>query len=921
MRTALLNCTFTFLVMVGIAPFTQAQTVYYYSGSGDLADLNNWDDAQGATLGSVPISFSDGVNTFFDLDGNSGSIQSSWTFDDTLRNSGASATITINDGQSWILSGIIENTSSITIEGVTGTGVLALSAGSLDLPEINNVNLDIGTGTKTATSSITINQLGSPTGNGTLNMSTHALVVSSVSITAGSIYLRTANTSANPISGIAYPTGDFVEFYADATQTIPSGATFGGGLRLQNCDISLTEDLDVDGFFQIQGDATLNAGTHGFTGNAAISASGTSKVTTSNTSATPFPASSTFNDIELNASSTAQNLPASTTVNGTLTLNNNSATTALGTLSAVAIDFQGTSDLDMSTYQLTSTTTVTSTGANVLSSAYISAANEPFPVNISGLNSTNVTVTLNGAGDQVIPGNTTGYYDFNVEGSGTKHILPGTTVTMTNGGGMDVSPGVDVDVDPSGTLTFDNSTLTLNADATGYAELRMRGTLGINNSPTFIKEYYLDLSSPRWFHMGTAMSGADLQDLNEGQTMISANDATGSVWAWDASTSEWTNPSLTGNSPESGYAIYAGTLSGVHFLRNGSGIVTSQGTALLTADAVISPSYHNGSGSSATFTTGTIDGWNLIANPYTATYDWEAQAAVTDLDDAVYVWDGSSSSYTSYVNGVGANSGTQYIAPGQAFWIRAQSASVGTLTLDVDNTVVGQAPSFFKRNDYASLTVRDTADMPLDETVIRFEGQSTTGFDPSWDAYKLLNGQGVPNLYVSLHGEDYSICSTPNSVASFPISLEANSYVQPLTMKLDVAQLSTYQKAYIEDKFQNQWVEISNGGSYTFMPQANDPSNRFILHFSSEGINIDEHTTSGVSAAYHEGELMIFNANDFGLEARGKLVNIQGQVVCPVHSQLDQPITRVQVPALSTGVYLLQLEIEEECITEKIIIP
>lgn len=74
--------------------------------------------------------------------------------------------------------------------------------------------------------------------------------------------------------------------------------------------------------------------------------------------------------------------------------------------------------------------------------------------------------------------------------------------------------------------------------------------------------------------------------------------------------------------------------------------------------------------------TPTTDGWNLVANPYPCTIDWDSGSwTKTNLDDAIYVYDAANQVYMTYINGVGNNGGSQYIAPGQAFWVKANAAS------------------------------------------------------------------------------------------------------------------------------------------------------------------------------------------------------------------------------------------------------
>lgn len=896
--------------------FSFSQTTWYYTGLGDVADVNNWDD--GVNVNNHPASFSLGASVTFDLDAISGTIESNWNLTSVLTCSSGSSTLTIDDGVTVTMSSTstFSSPSNITIQGTGSfTGALEI-ASTTDVPALTNVSIQNGSGALTAVGNWDIITL-TTTANSNIYMGTNTLVVDNVTRTGGSTLIHTENTSATPVSAIVYPSGVLVQFDANGTQTIPSGIEFQGGVVLNNCDISLTENLDADVIVSMTGDATLDMNARSISGSATINGAGTSSVTTSNTGVTPVPANSTFYDLTYDGLS-RQYIPSGITVSNDLILNSSADVWVSGDLNANAIVFQSSTELDLQVYQLTNTSSVSFTGTHTFKTGYVHASNNPYPDGLN-FNNSNVSVVFDGAGNQIIPGGSV--YNISFEGSGVKTMASGQTLTVgSSGGAMDIQPGIGVDVGSGEEIDFNGSTLTLHADATGYGEIRMQGTLGLINSPNFVKEFYLDLSSPRWFYMGTALFGASLQDLNEGETMISANDATGSVFAWDATTSEWTNPSLTGNSPEVGYAIYAGTLSGVNFLRSGSGVVTTEGTSLLTADAVIDLQYDNSGSSTTTFADATEDGWNLVANPYTASIDWDAQGFPGTMDNAVYIKDDAVGDFKSYVNDVAVNGGSRYIAPGQAFWVRAQNGAVGDLTLSVNNTAIDQSATFYKNVNVAYLKIESANMEHMDELAIRFDASATPYFDGNFDAYKLQNDPGHPNLYVSLNGDNYSICSTPDSISSFPVTFKANGYNSPLTITIDESQLTSYTTAVLEDIQTGTFTELTKGGTYSFTGSDTDPSNRFILHFNNSGIGVEEYLTSPLTFSLLENQLMIFqNGVSEMSNSQVQLIDMQGRVLWTNDVTLESNVNSFEVPTLSVGVYVVRAQINGEWVSQRVL--
>lgn len=140
-------------------------------------------------------------------------------------------------------------------------------------------------------------------------------------------------------------------------------------------------------------------------------------------------------------------------------------------------------------------------------------------------------------------------------------------------------------------------------------------------------------------------------------------------------------------------------------------------------------------------------GWNLVGNPYPSGLDWDAPSGwtKTNLNNAIYRWNPVALTYASYVNGIGANGGTRYIAPQQGFFVVANG---GGAALGFSNPArVTQSTQFFKTNDQDISLIRmeisNAGHDRVDETVIRIDEQATAEFDGDFDALKMRS----PNEY------------------------------------------------------------------------------------------------------------------------------------------------------------------------------
>ena len=195
------------------------------------------------------------------------------------------------------------------------------------------------------------------------------------------------------------------------------------------------------------------------------------------------------------------------------------------------------------------------------------------------------------------------------------------------------------------------------------------------------------------------------------------------------------NPSIAPNNP----AIYTGELN--------AGTISSDTTISYTVGADTN-----------------MNGFNLIGNPYPSGIDWDATGlAKTNIDDALYVWDGNNSRYSSYITTGKAqtNGGSNFIGSQQGFFVKAR----GPATLVMNNSIRTHTnSSVFRSNPDNILKLTFKNDSMTDETVIRFTTDATKNFDGNFDAYKLFGYKTSPQLYTVINQKVYaSINSLPEA--------------------------------------------------------------------------------------------------------------------------------------------------------------
>jgi hypothetical protein len=336
--------------------------------------------------------------------------------------------------------------------------------------------------------------------------------------------------------------------------------------------------------------------------------------------------------------------------------------------------------------------------------------------------------------DQSVPGATNTLIDLSLNRAGSSVTL-GNVLNLTGTVGIS-----------SGTLNTGGN-LVLVSNAAGTARV---GSLaaGADVSGNVTMQRYIPGGTDGWMFIASPVTGA---------TLLS-----------------WDDDFITGGFPGSFYppspnpsiVTYNEGLPGIYddgYVAPGSindAIVGKKGywayimATPLTLD-VTGPLIKNNQAFSITYTDDVAqpaseDGWNLVANPYPSTIDWDAPGwTKTNINDAIYMYSPTLEQYTSYVGGIGTNGGSNLIASSQAFLVQAASSgAVLSLTEAVKDATDGlfiRAPHRTSADDLVKLNF--TGNGYSDETIIHFNAGATDNFDLSYDALKFFSfNTDVPGI-------------------------------------------------------------------------------------------------------------------------------------------------------------------------------
>jgi hypothetical protein len=451
----------------------------------------------------------------------------------------------------------------------------------------------------------------------------------------------------------------------------------------------------------------------------------------------------------------------------------------------------------------------------------------------------NVTgrITLNGTAAQTI--------------SGTLTTFPNLTVGSAGaaiGGPVAIRRGLVL----NGTFTTSNQTLTLLSDNSGTAYVVNIGSAVVNGPATVQRYITPNLNAgPGYRHYSSPVSGNTVADLATSGFAPVVNPAYNSsatpptvtpfpnVYSYDQS-----RLGLTNSSPEfdKGFQSPAATTDALEAGRgytvniNASQLVDFTGTL------------NNGVITRGGLTRGTqaTAGYHLLGNPYPGAIDYDVVlAASTGVESALYVYKSSgqySGTYTSYVNGQGANTGTGILPVAQGFFVRSATGQTGSVNfanaarINVDDNTPFQRTAANTRPRLA-LSLRNATATAANQAVVYFEQGATASFDAKFDAHYLPATNGLL-LATAADTEALAIDGRPaltGTEVTVPLLVAAAATGAYALQVDELANLPTGYFAYLRDGLTGTYTSLTAGTSLPLTLAANAATGgRYAVVFTTQ---------------------------------------------------------------------------------------
>ena len=301
----------------------------------------------------------------------------------------------------------------------------------------------------------------------------------------------------------------------------------------------------------------------------------------------------------------------------------------------------------------------------------------------------------------------------------------------------------------AGVLNMNGQAVTLLASATSTACLGpvAAGAL-VTNAEQFKVQSYLSAANLRYggvyYMAGSPVTGKTVSDYaQKGNvfaplTFVASEPAHSSVWLYNNGSNTfpqnggWVKPASGAEvmAPGKGARIWFNST----FFASGS--VTELQGSPVTGNVSLPVSYCSGAcaGNSQT------NGWNLVANPYPCTIDWDSPDWQKQrLGGAVYIYRHGPGVYASYTGGIGVNGGSRYLAAGQAFMVQATAANPVLTATEQVKTLSPASELRTGANVLPLLRFSISGNNLTDELVVAHRPGAAKAFDAELDAAKINN--------------------------------------------------------------------------------------------------------------------------------------------------------------------------------------
>ncbi|WP_181256503.1 Ig-like domain-containing protein [Marinilabilia salmonicolor] len=324
-------------------------------------------------------------------------------------------------------------------------------------------------------------------------------------------------------------------------------------------------------------------------------------------------------------------------------------------------------------------------------------------------------------------------------------------------------------------------------------------------------------------------------------------------------------------------------------------------------------------------------GWNLIANPFTATVDFsQLSFNETEIANSFWIWNNIEEKYDTYNAasnvGIGIPNGQSGIPSHQAFWIRVlPGVSTANLTFPT-SSLQANSYSYLKSSSsgllYPTFKMEAVFNGKKDETAIVFAENATNSLGDPYDTEKkLTSNMDYCQIFTSFTNESNITTNLainglqPSQVEiSVPLTFKV-AKTGTVTFNIKDLTLSSNAQVILEDRALNDFITLNTESAYQFeVTETGTNSSRFVIHFSGTkevvtAINDTKDNNNTKKASFYTNNSEIIAYIGQLNNPSYRLLDINGKII---DSGRLNPESENRIAVSRKGMIILIVESEKE---------
>ena len=311
-------------------------------------------------------------------------------------------------------------------------------------------------------------------------------------------------------------------------------------------------------------------------------------------------------------------------------------------------------------------------------------------------------------------------------------------------------------------------------------------------------------------------------------------------------------------------------------------------------------------------------GWHLLGNPFPSALDWDlGDWARNNVDATVYTWDATTGNYRCWPALSGFGTMTDgIIPPEQGFMVHVSGTGTGSITIPEAARVHGSQPLYKSTvSDLLGLEIKNSN--LTDKMFIHFREEATNGFDPDFDAFKLMGDDSSPQLYSILPDLNLTINVLPTDQKEkvIPIGLKVGKTGEYQVSASGISSFEVGTTIFLEDIKTGRFDHLNNDSLITISASPGDLEHRFNIHFNP--VNVHEVKDKTV-AIYTDGSMLFVNIS-FNEDGVLQVYDLPGK---ELFSNIlnGNSLNRISMENFPYGYYIVKLKLAETIKVAKVCI-